>query len=296
MGVIHLATSIDDRYVTPLQVMLASLTQRLAPGTEALLHVAHRGLSPDSQEQISALIETRFVEVSQAGHSLVSTGARLPGEAGFLVLFPELLPELDRILFLDADLLVLDDVTPLWSIDLEGKSHAAAVDPAVQLCSAPRGVSDWRELRIPADHPYLNAGVLLIDLDAWRRRGLTERILAYLSRRDHSTDFAHQGALNAVAWDDWLRLPRRWNAFGSLVRGADSRNGTPAIVHFSGRMKPWLAPVGGPFEPVYRETMASVGLVRPPAGPRRRALSLYDRHARSRLYPVERLAWRLGWV
>jgi len=297
MTVVHVATAIDDRFVTPLQVMLASLTARLAPGVRSVLHLVHRSLSATSREKIAALVETRFVEVEGAPAALDASPPGLPQEAGYLLLFPELLPGLDRVLFLDADLLITDDVTPLWSTDLEDRSHAAVVDPAVTRCSGPRGVSDWHERGIGRDHPYFNAGVLLMDLAAWRRRSVGERALAYLAERGHLTQLGHQGALNAVTWNDWLRLDRRWNVFGSLVRRDGARAAVqPAVVHFSGRMKPWLAPVGGPFEEAYRSTMDSLGLERPPLGPRRRALSLYDRYGRSRLYPLERLAWKRGWI
>jgi lipopolysaccharide biosynthesis glycosyltransferase len=295
--VIHLATAINDRYLLPLQVMIASLVEHLKPATQPVLHVVQRSLSTHSRETLSALIETRFVTPTETDTALIPPHESLPPEAAFPVLLPGLLPELERVLFLDADLLVLDDVTALWETKLEGKAHAAVADSAVRLCSARRGVAEWRELAIPRDHAYFNGGVMLIDLEAWRRRTVTARTLSFLDTHLATTDFLHQGALNATMWDDWLPLDRRWNLFGTVAgRRGDAPATNPGIVHFAGRMKPWLAAVGGPFESTYWATMVRLGLERPPADLWRRSLSVYDRYARDRLRPLERFAWRRRWI
>ena len=99
------------------------------------------------------------------------------------LLLGELLPDdVERVLFLDADLLVLDDPTGLLEVDLGGRALAAAVDGAIALCSGPRGVRAWREQGIPAFAPYFNAGVMAISLRDWRERdGRRPRALRYLS-------------------------------------------------------------------------------------------------------------------
>ena len=133
------------------------------------------------------------------------------------LLLGELLPDdVERVLFLDADLLVLDDPTGLLEVDLGGRALAAAVDGAIALCSGPRGVRAWREQGIPAFAPYFNAGVMAISLRDWRERAVGARALRYLSTRGTSGGgFLHQEALNAIAWDDWHELDPRWNVLAS---------------------------------------------------------------------------------
>jgi lipopolysaccharide biosynthesis glycosyltransferase len=226
-----------------------------------------------------------------------------PPEAAMPLLLGELLPDdVERVLFLDADLLVLDDPTGLLEADLGGRALAAAVDGAIALCSGPRGVRAWREQGIPAFAPYFNAGVMAISLRDWRERAVGARALRHLSTGGTTGGgFLHQEALNAVAWDDWHELDPRWNVLASHAGRPYSQAPPPehpGIVHFAGRMKPWRGGLAGPYATPYRAALAEVAplLPAPAHRLRDRALSAYDRRLRDRLFPLERALWRRGLI
>jgi lipopolysaccharide biosynthesis glycosyltransferase len=294
-----IACAINDRYVLPLAVMLESLKQHLRPGVQPRLYLAHAGIHRSGLDRISAIVETTSVPLSAAQLAAVPHDAHFPPQAAFPLLLSEALPaELDRVLFLDADLLVLDDLWRLWEAPLDGHPVAAVADGAVPCCSSPRGVKDWRALGISPEAPYFNAGVLSIDLRRWRERQVTARALRFLASSRDRIDFLHQGALNAVLWDDWQPLDVRWNLLASRagrVGGAipDKAWRNPGIVHFAGSMKPWRVPVGGPFNERYRAVMERVlpSLATEPVTPRDRLKSLYDRRFRALCFPLERLLW-----
>jgi lipopolysaccharide biosynthesis glycosyltransferase len=293
-----LAMALDERYLTPARVTIASLVAHLPDDARPVLHLVTGSLPHEAVASMSSLVETCVLAPPGRLAATIPSHPRFPPETAYLLFLPELLPDGDRVLFLDADLLVCDDVTPLWQTDLSGRAVAAVPDAAVERCDAPRGVRDSEALGIPSHHRYFNGGVLLIDLDAWRARDVAGRTLAYLRTHPDSADFLHQEAMNAALWDDWLELDRRWNLLGSVAgRGHEPHEAASAgIVHFAGRMKPWLAPVGGPFEAPYRETLAMLGVDRPPPDLRRRALSLYDRSLRDLAYPLEHRLWSRGWI
>jgi lipopolysaccharide biosynthesis glycosyltransferase len=208
----------------------------------------------------------------------------------------------ERVLFLDADVLVLDDPTCLLEVDLGGRAVGAAVDGAITLCSAPRGVRAWPERGIPAYAPYFNAGVMVVSLREWREREIGARALRYLATTGAGGGgFLHQEALNAVAWDDWHELEPRWNVLASHLGRSywrTPRPERPGIVHFAGRMKPWRGRIAGPYADPYRATLAEVAhlLPRPRHRVRDRALSAYDRRFRGLLFPLERALWRRGLI
>ena len=296
--VLPIACAINDRYVLPLAVMLESVKQHLRPGVQPILYLVHSGISRAGLDLISSIVEARPIVPPSADIAAAPHNARLSPEATFPLLLADVLPRtLERVLFLDADLLALDDLWKLWEAPLERHVVAAAFDSAVPLCSSPRGVKQWRSMGIPREAPYFNSGVLLIHLERWRERGVTPRVRQVIESGREPLDFLHQGPLNAVLWNDWQQLDIRWNLPGSSAgrpHGRIPREAwqSPGIVHFAGRMKPWRAPVGGPFNEPYRQVLERVNPKPEPRTLRDTLQSCYDRYGRAFCYPLERLLWR----
>jgi lipopolysaccharide biosynthesis glycosyltransferase len=142
-----------------------------------------------------------------------------------------------RILYLDADILVLGDLRPLWSTDLHGAILGAVPDRwAERIKLREPGLES-----VPLVREYFNAGVLLVDLNRWRDEQVSEKALKYLARHPQSP-FSDQDALNAVCDGYWARLNPRWNSqnHGTKNRLQEmSSEQRPIIVHFSSSAKPW---------------------------------------------------------
>lgn len=299
-AVLSIACAINHSYVLPLAVMLESLKQHLSSSLRPELYLIHAGIPQSSLDVISSIVETHSIVLTEAQLSAAPQSPRFPREASAPLLLPELLPAaLDRVLFLDADILVLKDLAELWETPLDQHVLAAVQDAAVPRCSAPRGVKGWQTLGIPADAHYFNCGVLLIHLGRWREREVTRRAVQYLETTREPIDFLHQEALNAILWNDWKALDSQWNLLASLAgrRYAPAASAAwrrPGIVHFAGRMKPWRAPVGGPFNAPYQEVLQRVLTSIPADSPalRDRLCSVYDRYFRTALYPLEQYLWR----
>jgi lipopolysaccharide biosynthesis glycosyltransferase len=162
-------------------------------------------------------------------------------------------------------------------------------------------VKGCRDAGIPEDAPYVNAGVLLIQLAQWRQRAVSRQAHDYLRRHPGRVDFLHQEALNAVLWNDWHPLDERWNVPGSLAGRPHGKHSdawrTPGIVHFANTMKPWQFAIGGRYSQSYRAAMApGVDLFPPPAVTAAgRLKGHHDQRCRELFYPVERYLWRNRW-
>jgi lipopolysaccharide biosynthesis glycosyltransferase len=167
----------------------------------------------------------------------------------YRIFLPEMLPDVDRLLYLDADLVVLDPLTPLWEIDLDG-SWLGAVTNVFQDNHMPRPA----ELGLVGPEVYFNAGVLLMNLREMRRDGRTAALLEYGVRNAERIEWRDQDALNVVLGERRLPLHPRWNCMNSFF--AFPRNARvhgrwalrqalrrPAIRHFEGpgQNKPWDA-------------------------------------------------------
>lgn len=295
---VHIAAGITEAYVLPLLVVLSSLTENLS-GARPVLHLFHSGLSDGSLERIGRVVELRSVALSPEATSL--RHAHFPPVAATPLLLADRLPaDLDRVLFLDADLLVLDDVRILWEWDLEEAVVGACRDMAIPTCGAARGVKSLATWGVRPEAPYFNAGVLVVDLPAWRDARVAQRATEYLRRIGRRVDFFHQEALNAVLSEDWHPLPARWNLLGGVAGRSFERPPSeawrnPGIVHFAGRMKPWRMPVGGRFDGRYRIVLERLGEPSPGARPgwRETLCAHYDRKLRRFLFPLERMLWRM---
>jgi lipopolysaccharide biosynthesis glycosyltransferase len=156
------------------------------------------------------------------------------------LLIPYFLPDtISKVLYLDADVIVLHTLEPLWEADLNGAVLGAVsdtyLDPALK-----RSGPDTEGM--PQVHDYFNAGVLIIDIGLWRQKCVSEVALEYLSRHPESS-FSDQDALNVACDTLWKKLDPRWNF---QVRGGTRVSDLlpeqrPWIVHFIMGSKPWNA-------------------------------------------------------
>ncbi|MEZ5248925.1 MAG: glycosyltransferase [Ilumatobacteraceae bacterium] len=171
----------------------------------------------------------------------VSTYARL--------LMPELIDE-PHVVYLDGDVLVLDDVGVLFDLPIAPFAALAVTDPtgAGHLADAEHLPAALREAH-PAAR-YANTGILPIDLDDARRTGFTDDALALLTELPGRPKWVDQDLICVVLADRIGPLPARWNAYANVfidIHGpshlpADEQaeaHDHPAIVHYTLDSKPW---------------------------------------------------------
>lgn len=149
-------------------------------------------------------------------------------------------PEVDRVLYLDADIVIVGSIAPLWNTDLGGALLGAVDIP---------GSEGITRLGLPAKDGYFNAGVLLIDLRQWRETGALQTVLEFVSAHPERIHTVDQDALNACFHGRRKRLDYRWNAIRPFFREPValplSRGEIEAvrrearIIHFNGASKPW---------------------------------------------------------
>ncbi|MBB6224480.1 glycosyltransferase family 8 protein [Rhizobium leguminosarum] len=148
------------------------------------------------------------------------------------------IPEnVERLLYLDADVLAVAPVDELFTRDLRGKA-LAAVDDYVMAFPEKAGARQ-RKIGMGEGGRYFNAGVLLFDWSACRAKGLFARTREIFEERSHLFENNDQDALNVSFDGDWLVLDPRWNTQTGLLPFVDR----PAIFHFTGRKKPWQVTV-----------------------------------------------------
>lgn len=170
---------------------------------------------------------------------------RFGRSAWYRVLLPELLPDVDRVLYLDADMIVAAPLDDLWSLDMSRHPVGAVTNPLYPWMS-----SDFLiPLGVPRIVDYFNSGMLLMHLDCWRDASLVDDVSAFVERGIGLDAWPDQNVLNAVLWRRRLPLPPRWNSMSVVfdlddeqlpysAEEIDAARHDPAVIHYNGPYKP----------------------------------------------------------
>ena len=250
METIDLLVSLDENYLPQLRVMLYSASLN-NPGVNFRVFLLHRGFSAEQlsslSRQLEALdMELRAVRVDERLFESAPVMKQYPQEMYYRLLAAQLLPEdMDRVLYLDPDILVINPLTPLWRLDMGSKLFAAAAHTGMTELA-----NNVNRLRLGTERDYFNSGVLLIDLARCRAEVNPEEIFSYVSEHAEELLLPDQDILNALYSSRILELDDAlWNYDARNFKNYLMRsNGAAdmewvientAVLHFCGRAKPW---------------------------------------------------------
>jgi len=208
------------------------------PGRKATFFLIVRDASEADRQAIERFQEAHSIAISVTyvtGEDLFEEIRGFGAYALRLQLDAFLGDEFERVLYLDSDTIVIDDLGPLFDLDFKGHLIAAVDDFMKEI---PHNIKRCESLGLKFGQ-YFNSGVILFNWTADASEKLfakTRKVI--ISRKLRIPD---QDALNEVVANRWLRLPVGWN-FGSPFHSRLSLN--PKIVHFTGGgkgRKPWEA-------------------------------------------------------
>lgn len=261
---IHIGLCADERFSLPLGVCVTSIFMSNTMN-RVFIHILTPGLS---QETLIRLEKTaseynQTLKVYQIDQSLFDKyplSEYFPQAIYFRYLLPEIIPiEINKVLYLDSDTIVIKDLKPLWDFDITRYPIAAAQDA--------NGDDIYNRNRIEIfDGKYLNSGVLLMNLDIWRKENCFSKLASYIQEFPERCEFPDQDALNVIFHKRTKWLSFRYN-FQSVLsedfsqyRLHKSNNedicdsfGQIVILHYSSCMvKPWIRDVSHPLTFIWR--------------------------------------------
>ncbi len=258
---LHVAIASDEYFLRVASVMMLSVLE-YHPGTT--IHLMCPPETPQAPLQaVASMVKERggFLNVLRVPDAWVD---HLPPMRGirrmvwYRVFLPTLLPEHGRVLYLDADTMVMGSLEEIWGIELGGRPVAAVANTI----EPKNRIKQLANLDLPETATYFNSGVLLMDLEYMRREHSQDEILALTERIGDRFSWGDQDGLNGVFANDVLLLHPRWNAQGSLFFWSAARDffgddvvdeatSNPRVVHFGGgngeRGRPWYYLCDHPF-------------------------------------------------
>lgn len=262
----------SENFVPYLSVATQSIVDNASPDRRYDIIVLTRDLSPTSMIILTRQVQNGHERGANVGIGFLDVDAalgdiKLPHhghfrpETYYRLLAPQLLPNVNKAIYLDSDLVVNADIAELYDIDVTGYLLGATrdADTIGQIDGYDASVGPYLkdELGMDDPHDYFQAGVLLMNLEELRQRITPEEFLSISTER--MWRWLDQDVLNKVVNGHYVRIPMHWNYLMDwqhlrrthIVSSApadvraeyEEARKNPAIVHFAGPdNRPWLYP------------------------------------------------------
>ena len=245
----HIAFCINEAYAAYIAVTIKSIAENNKHG-DICIHIFTDYISIKWRKRLQEVVDD-YDNISL--HIYKTDDTQLKGlKTGrwtiytwYRLLIPEILsPKIKRILYLDADTIVMSDLSELFSIDLNGKAIAAVLDPQT--------IEEETYVRCDYDSEkqYVCAGVMMMNLDYWRTNKLSDKVIKWAQTNNDRIKYPDQDAINHICQDAKIILPlrfgfMRWfllnNRFYRTPFLEQLRDGVdnPGIIHYVD-CAPWL--------------------------------------------------------
>lgn len=235
---IYIASNCDNDYTLFYAALLKSIEIHHKSPEKIVSYLIGDNISEENklkveQSLITKKIEIRWItceEFMPDGYKLPNDRSTFPISIYMNIYLPRGLPQkIKRILYLDVDMIVLEDISKLYFMDLGDNILAAALDRVKVIGHEWGGILNYKELSLNPDLPYFNTGVMLIDADKWRANSVTQATIDAIEDNKKHSFYADQYGLNVVfAKLPWLVLPQKWNH----VSFEPIKKEKPAIIHY----------------------------------------------------------------
>lgn len=236
MKPLTLVVASDDHYIVMLAALIKSIEAHLKVTQTINIYIIENQVSNSKKKkleksvnkQITNLLWIKSADIIPAGTKLPVDKSSFPLTIYLRLFIPHFIPEeIEKVLYLDIDMIVRRDIAELFNTDLNGKIVAAVLDPKVRTFdNSWGGVKNYKELGCAADTHYFNSGLLLMDTKKWRDEDVANKTIECVERNKEFANYPDQYGLNIVLANKWHELDSRWNHFATLPES------DPFLIHF----------------------------------------------------------------
>lgn len=246
---IDVACAPDNNYAQHCAVMLASLFENNKEHS-IHIHLLHNKLSPANKTGLTKVLKKynaqfTFYEVDESMLEGASVTHHVSIATYFRLFMPRLINvTITKVLYLDSDLIILKNIGDLWETEIS----------QVYLAATPETMTDshLKKIGLQSDSKYFNGGVLLINLERWRKLDVFSKSVQLIKNNTIQLTFWDQDIMNILFEKAWKPLDYKWNVshyfyndawnhthFGISADRYQQLKSDPSILHFSGHIKPW---------------------------------------------------------
>lgn len=201
----------DDKFSEIMGVSLVSLLEN-SRDIYIVLYILDSGIRKENKEKIEAVCNKYKQQIIwlKAKNITKELSMGVRADRGSLSQYARLfvsssLPEnLDRVLYLDCDIIIEKSIKELWKLNLHGKIVGALMDAFSKYYR--------QNIDLEENDIMFNSGVMLIDLKKWREQQIEKKLKDFIFKKNGRIQQGDQGALNAVLSHDTYCIEPRFNA------------------------------------------------------------------------------------
>ena len=259
---INICYATDANYIPHMCASMASILSNAATGDDYNFYILGNKIPQQAKQKIEKL-KSKIRNFSITYFNIENDDFKncpITGYVNYITKatyyrfkIPELLWNIDRVLYLDSDTIVTTDISELYNVDME-ENYIAAVPEAYNQHHKKR-------LEIDGDNYYCNAGVILMNLNKIRRDGIDKLLFEYAEHPTRKIIYQDQDILNEVLKYKIKYLPLAWNLQHDAIFYTDSYPyhkkekynavSAPKLIHFTNKYKPWHYKCQNPYKKQY---------------------------------------------
>lgn len=250
----------DDNYAIPCMVSILSILRNNNP-EECSIYILSLGLNEKNTallKKVQSLYPQSTISVVELSTEKIK-GAIVSDRFPIAIFFRFLIPDLfdfDKALYLDCDTIVNGNIEELWQVNMDNMACGMVEDQ----------VSDdiTQHNRIRTYTSYYNSGVMMMNLDYWRKEKLCEQLMKYVIQHPERCLYPDQDAINATLADKivpldykfnfqerWYEAQKYWLMHRDKWSQIEKAKKNPVILHYTGPKKPWMAGCTHPLAKLY---------------------------------------------
>ena len=254
---IYVALSIDAKYLYPCLVFLTSLLENRKSTTKYIIIIlTSKSIDSTSKSKFNSIIEKygkdivdiKFFDMKDDFKGAI-TGSHISLAAYYRIALPSLLPNVDKIIYTDSDVINFVDLTEMYYLEFKEKMYFMGMLDNIGLLNELKSLGIY----VPK---YMNDGIMLMNLKAIREDGIEQKIRDFI--KTHYLDHHDQTAINGVCHNNWQILSVKYACFNfgnyeSIVNFNNKQDKRfrysdtelmqaiyePTLLHFVGWTKPW---------------------------------------------------------
>ncbi len=190
--------STSNLYSELAAISIISLFINSKDADEINVYVIDMGIS-DKHKRDMLDLASRFnrhlefianLDVEDIANTKINVGRWHISTFSRLFLLHVLPKNMKKVIYIDCDMIIRHSLKPLWEMDMQGSWCMSADD-----C---RGMMYRKDIGIPSDSIYTNNGLMVIDLDAWRKNDVESKFIKYINKHHGDVTYMDQGVLNGV--------------------------------------------------------------------------------------------------